>query len=139
MQGLIGDFRSIAAKDDIKVANRIPRLLTVWADAELISQVLQNLLGNAFKHTPNGQIVISASMEAGSVTCRVQDIGTGIATEMLAKVFDKHVTSSGEPGTGLGLAIVKQIVEAHGGVVRVESTPGVGTCFSFTVAAPPEG
>jgi two-component system, OmpR family, phosphate regulon sensor histidine kinase PhoR len=138
VQALILDFRSIAAKDGIKVVNQIPPLLTVWADAELISQVFQNLLGNAFKHSPNGRIAISASMEAGSVTCRVQDTGTGIAPEMLAKVFDKHVTSGGELGAGLGLAIVKQIIEAHGGRVRVESTPGVGTSFSFTVPVPPE-
>lgn len=138
VQGLIVDFRPIAAKDGIQVVNQIPRLLTVWADAGLISHAIQNLLGNAFKHTPNGQIAISAGTEAGSVTCRVRDTGTGIPAEMLTKVFDKHVSSSDQPGTGLGLAIVEQIVEAHGGTVSVESTPGAGTTFSFTMPAPPE-
>ncbi len=136
VQGLMVDFRSIAAKDNIKVVNQIPYLLTVSADAGLISLALQNLLANAFKHTPNGQVSISASTEAGRVTCRVQDTGTGIPAEMLTKVFDKHVSSSDQPGKGLGLAIVKQIVEAHGGTVTVESSPGIGASFSFTVPAP---
>jgi two-component system, OmpR family, phosphate regulon sensor histidine kinase PhoR len=138
VQALILDFRSIAAKDGIQVVNQTPRLLTVWADAGLISLALQNLLGNAFKHTANGKVVISASAEAGNVICRVEDNGAGIPAEMLTKVFDKHVTGSEQPGTGLGLAIVKQIVEAHGGLVSVESNPGVGTSFSFTVPMQPE-
>ena len=127
------DFRAVAAKAGIEVVNKIPHLLTVWADAELISTVLQNLLGNAFKHAPNGKVVITAGTEAGSVICRVQDNGAGIPAEMLPKIFDKHVSSSDEPGRGLGLAIVKQIVEAHRGTVSVESTPGEGTTFTFTM------
>lgn len=139
VQALIVDFRPIAAKDGILVLNEIPHMLTIWADAGLIGQVLQNLLGNALKHTPNGRIAIRAAMdvEAGMVTCHVRDTGAGIPGEMLANVFDKHVTSSAERGTGLGLAIVKQIVEAHGGKVSVESTPGVGTTFTFAVPVPP--
>lgn len=138
VQALIVDCRPIAAKDGIQVLNEIPRMLTVWADAGLIGQVLQNLLGNALKHTANGRIVIRAGMEGDKVACQVQDTGAGIPGEMLAKVFDKHVTSSDERGTGLGLAIVKQIVKAHGGNVRVESALGEGSTFTFAVPAPPE-
>lgn len=138
VQGLILDFRPIAEKAGIRVINQIPHMLTIWADAGLVSQALQNLMANAFKHTPNGEVSISASAEAGCVTCCVQDTGTGIPAGMLARVFDKHVTSSDESGAGLGLAIVKQIVEAHGGVVSVESTPGAGTSFCFTLPAPSE-
>ncbi len=137
VQALKVDFRAVAAKDRIEVVNDIPPLLTVWADAGLISTVLQNLLGNAFKHTPNGKVVIAAGTDAGNVTCRVQDSGTGIPAELLPKVFEKHMTSSGEPGAGLGLAIVKQIVEAHGGTISVESTPGAGTTLSFTLPVRP--
>jgi len=99
---------------------------------------MQNLLTNAFKHTRNGRVSIHASAEAGLVTCRVQDTGSGIPAGMLGSIFDKHVSDSSQPGTGLGLAIVKQIVEAHGGTVAVASNPGTGTCFSFTVPAAAE-
>lgn len=138
VQSLIVDFRSVGAKNHIQVVNLVPYSLTVWADAGLITQVLQNLLDNAFKYTPNGKITVDARPEADGVRCRVQDTGAGIAAELLPKVFDKHLTSSHQPGSGLGLTMVKQITEAHGGSVSVESTPGVGTTFAFTIPAPPE-
>jgi signal transduction histidine kinase len=138
VENLALDFRSIAAENGIEIVNEVPRLLMVYADAGLLSLVMQNLLGNAFKHTRNGRVSIHASAEAGRVTCRVQDTGRGIPPEMLSQIFDKHVTDSSQPGTGLGLAIVKQVVEAHGGTVAVESSAGTGTCFSFTVPAPAE-
>jgi len=138
VEDLAMDFRSIAAKEDIEIANEVPRLLMVHADAGLLSLVMQNLLTNAFKHTRNGRVSIHASAEAGLVTCRVQDTGSGIPAGMLGSIFDKHVSDSSQPGTGLGLAIVKQIVEAHGGTVAVASNPGTGTCFSFTVPAAAE-
>jgi signal transduction histidine kinase len=139
VENLILDFRSIAAKNGLQIGNEVPRLLMVHADAGLLSLVLQNLLSNAFKHTENGRVTISASTEGGLVTCRVQDTGRGIPAGMLGSIFDKHVSDSSQPGTGLGLAIVKQIVEAHGGTVAVASSPGAGTCFSFTVPGPTEG
>jgi signal transduction histidine kinase len=138
VENLALDFRSIAAENGIEIANEVPRLLMVYADAGLLSLVMQNLLGNAFKHTRNGRVSIHASAEAGRVTCRVQDTGRGIPPELLGRIFDKHVSDSSQPGTGLGLAIVKQVVEAHGGTVAVESSAGTGTCFSFTVSAPAE-
>ncbi len=132
-QSLILDFRSIAEKNGIEVVNRIPRLLTVTADAELISSALQNLLGNAFHHTREGRIELDATTGSETVTCQIADTGTGIPSELLTSVFDKHVTSSKQAGSGLGLAIVKQIIEAHGGTVNVESEPRVRTTFSFTL------
>jgi signal transduction histidine kinase len=139
VEDLAMDFRSIAAKNGLQIDNKVPRLLMVHADAGLLSLVMQNLLANAFKHTEDGWVSISASTEGGLVTCRVQDTGSGIPAGMLGSIFDKHVSDSSQPGTGLGLAIVKQIVEAHGGTVSVASSPGTGTCFSFTVPAPAEG
>jgi signal transduction histidine kinase len=139
VEDLALDFRSIAAKNGSEIVNEVPRLLMAHADAGLLSLVMQNLLGNAFKHTESGRVTISANTEAGLVTCRVQDTGRGIPAGMLGSVFDKHVSDSNQSGTGLGLAIVKQIVEAHGGTVAVASSPGTGTCFSFTVPAATEG
>ena len=138
VQRLIVDLRAVSSKDDITVVNEIPRVLTVRADAGLISQVFQNMLGNAFKYAAQGRVVVSAREDAGTVTCVVRDNGTGIPLEMLAKVFDKLATDPTKEGTGLGLAIVKQIVEAHGGTVSAESTHGAGATFTFTLPTPPE-
>ncbi len=138
-QRLILDLRAVFAKDAITVVNEIPRALTVFADAELIAQVLQNLLGNAFKYAPGGRVAVSAHEEAGCVVCVVRDNGAGISAEMLPRIFDKLATDPAKQGTGLGLAIVRQIVEAHGGTVKVESAPGAGAAFSFTIPVPPAG
>jgi two-component system phosphate regulon sensor histidine kinase PhoR len=139
VQRLILDLRSVSSNHAIEVANEIPRALTVFADAGLISQVFQNLLGNAFKYAAQGRVVVSARADAEKVTCVVKDNGAGIPLEMLSKVFDKLATDPHKAGTGLGLTIVKQIVEAHGGTVSAESTHGAGAAFAFTIPAPPEG
>ncbi len=133
VQRLILDLRSVASKHDIEVINEIPRTLRVWADAGLVSQVFQNMLGNAFKYAARGRVVVSARDDAGTVTCVVHDNGAGIPFDMLAKVFDKTASDPFKEGTGLGLAIVKQIVEAHGGTVSVESVQGSGATFTFSL------
>jgi signal transduction histidine kinase len=133
VQRLILDLKSVASKHDVEVANEIPPELTVHADAGLISQVFQNLLGNAFKYAAQGCVIVSAREDGGCVTCVVHDNGAGIPLEMLAKVFEKSATDPEKEGTGLGLAIVKQIVEAHGGTVLAESTVGAGAKFTFTI------
>ena len=136
VQRLILDLRAVASKNEIEVVNEIPRTLTLFADAGLISQVFQNLLGNAFKYAASGRVAVSAHEAAGTVTCVVHDNGAGIPLEMLSKVFDKLATDPDMEGTGLGLAIVKQIVEAHGGTVSAESVHGAGATFSFTLPLP---
>ena len=133
VQRLIVDLRSVADKHSIEIVNTISPRLTVFADAGLLSQVFQNLLGNAFKYASSGRVVVSASADEEGVTCTVQDNGAGIPLELLSKVFDKLATDPDKEGWGLGLAIVKQIVEAHGGNVSAESTHGFGATFTFNV------
>ncbi len=133
VQRLIYDLSPLAAQDHIVVRNQVPRSLAVNADAGLLAQVFQNLLGNAFKYAARGRVIIAAREEAGLVICVVEDNGAGIPPEILPKIFDKLETDPGKDGTGLGLAIVKQIVEAHGGNVSAESTPGAGAIFTFTL------
>ena len=133
VQRLIRDLEPVASKNAVRVSNDIPRSLTIFADASLLTQVLQNLLANAYKYAVNSQVTLSARDDSGTVTCLVKDAGSGIAPEMLDKVFDKWATDQNSNGTGLGLAIVKQIIEAHGGTAHVVSTLGEGATFVFVI------
>lgn len=115
----------------------------VKADRDRVRQILRNLLGNALRYTPSGgSITVSATPEAVGAASYVQvtvaDTGVGIPAEDLPRVFDRFFRvdrsrNRGSGGTGLGLAVVKQLVEAQGGGVRVESEPGQGATFRFTL------
>jgi signal transduction histidine kinase len=117
-----------------------PALPDVEADPGRLAQVLENLMSNALRHTPEGgQITLSAGAEGNTVTLRVQDNGTGIASEDLPFVFDRFYRAEKsrqrhEGESGLGLAIAKSLVEAQGGSLSVESVLGEGT--GFTIAFP---
>jgi signal transduction histidine kinase len=115
-------------------------------DAVRMQQVLRNLLNNALRFTPaGGRIKISASLlpqppgsERASLEVRVQDNGCGIAPEYHERIFERffqvpYPEGGRINGQGLGLAVVKLIVELHGGHVQVESAPGAGSTFIFTL------
>lgn len=115
-----------------------PKLPAVRGDENRLLQVLINLLGNAVKFTDSGQISLRAQREGESIRFSVQDSGCGIAEEDQGKVFDKFKqigdTLTDKPkGTGLGLSICQLIVKHHGGSIGLESTPGFGSTFYFTV------
>jgi len=117
----------------------VPEDLVVYADAGLLARVFQNLIANAIKYTPRGEVVIGANDPGsdGPVECWVSDNGAGIPAALLEKIFDKGETDQvGEGATGLGLAIVKTFIEAHGGKVTAESTEGAGATFRFTLPTP---
>ncbi len=125
---------------DLRVEIDIPGdLPPVHADARRVAQILRNLLGNAATHTPPGGLVrVSAREEGGEVRVTVEDTGPGIPPEHLPFLFERfyradasRVRATG--GAGLGLAIVKQLAEAHGGRVWVESEPGRGAAFGFSL------
>jgi two-component system sensor histidine kinase GlrK len=111
----------------------------IKADRERVLQVLRNLMGNAVKFTPEGGRVTVTSMTVnGGISVSVTDTGAGIAEENIGTIFDKYqqVTLAGSnkiKGTGLGLSIVKHIIDAHGGKIWVESTPGKGSVFTFVL------
>ncbi|MFW5734246.1 MAG: response regulator [Oceanidesulfovibrio sp.] len=125
---------------EIDVEDEIPSLI---GDPHRLMQVVINLLSNAVKFTKQGRITCRAYLEGERVRVDVTDTGVGIAPDDLDKVFEKFKqvgdTLTDKPtGTGLGLSICKQIVERHGGEIWVESIPGLGSTFSFTVpTAPP--
>jgi signal transduction histidine kinase len=112
----------------------------VWLDADRISQVLVNLVGNAIRYCDQGSVRVRTLRHEGDVVVEVEDTGPGIAEESLKNIFDAFVQLSSGPhrrtgGTGLGLAISKKIVELHGGRIWVESELGKGSKFLFTLAA----
>ncbi len=142
---LLGDkvdsYRSQAEKEGKTLSlNALADLPTVMADGSLISRVVDNLLSNAFKYTdPGGMIAVEAENKGSEIIVRVRDDGQGIPPEFLSKIFTKfaQVTQpDGAPlrkGTGLGLAFCRMAVETHGGKIRVDSQPGHGSTFAFTL------
>jgi signal transduction histidine kinase len=111
----------------------------IAADPRRLEQVLNNLLSNALKFTPEGgEIELGICPYKGEVEVWIRNTGVGIAPEEIGQLFEKYKqTTSGKTskhkGTGLGLAICKMIVEAHGGRIWAESEPGKGTQFTFTL------
>ena len=135
---LLRDLQPVALSNRTQLINQVPYDLSVYADASLLLRILQNLIANAIRYSPEGVIKISAyENEAdGTVECSVVDNGSGIPAELLPKVFDKGETDSENGGgMGLGLAIVKKFVEAHGGSVSVESELSAGSKFRFSLPA----
>ena len=118
---------------ECRVAGTLP---TVHADRDRIHQVLSNLVGNALKFTPpGGTIAIEAEAVPGEVRCSVRDTGPGLSEEDMDRLFDPfwQAQKTACLGYGLGLKIAKCIVEVHGGALSVESVPGAGTTFTFTL------
>lgn len=140
VEALIRDLDPVARASGTRLINQLPRGLVIHADAGLLRRVFQNLIANAIKYTPGGEILIGARElgEHAGIECWVTDNGAGIAQERLGKVFDKLETDPSDEegaGLGLGLAIVKTFVEAHEGNVTVESREGLGSTFRFTLPA----
>ncbi len=115
----------------------VPDGLTALIDEEQISRVIGNLVHNAIKFTPEGGIIsISAQAAGEDVQVCVSDSGPGIPKDEQARIFERFYKADrarSKGGTGLGLAIARHIVEGHGGRIWVESTPGHGATFCFTV------
>jgi signal transduction histidine kinase len=134
VEALIHDLHPVAGTNSTRLINQVPDDLVVYADAGLLRRIFQNLIANAIKYTPRGEVLIGAEQRDAedAVICWVRDDGDGISGELLHKIFDKGETDpESAGGTGLGLAIVKTFTEAHGGKVAVESKPGTGSTFQF--------
>jgi two-component system phosphate regulon sensor histidine kinase PhoR len=128
-----------AVASGVVLAAETPERLEAHVDGARISQVLDNLVSNAIKYSPNGgNVVVSLAQENGHLACRVTDTGMGMSPEDASEVFAKFFRTSSVrrtaiPGVGLGLPISKAIVEAHGGTIEVDSALGQGTTFTFRV------
>ncbi|MGE6578530.1 ATP-binding protein [Paenibacillus xylanexedens] len=121
---------------DLLLHNRIdPHFPPIEADENRMQQILFNLVGNAIKYTPSGHIVIRAQIVQGDVEIQVEDTGIGIPEDKFSMIFNpfEKLEFIDNTGTGLGLKITKQLVELHGGEIKVQSKVNQGSLFSFTI------
>ena len=128
----------ISSRGQTLILDLPPSLPKLWADAHRLRQVVLNLLSNASKFTPEeGRITLKARDEETRLVIEVQDTGPGIAKEEQERLFEPYhrLESDRErfSGLGLGLALSKRLVELHGGKIWVESEPGKGSKFSFSL------
>lgn len=130
---------AFAADESASLDLQLPAdLPSAQADPDEVRQALVNLMDNAFKHTPpGGRVQVSARPDQDMVRIAVADEGPGIPPEHLPHIWDRFYRVPGDSteGSGLGLAIAKRLVERQGGAVFVESEPGHGATFSFTLPA----
>jgi histidine kinase len=137
---LVEVFQPLAQRKSITMEiGTLDEMPKVCVDRDKLYEVLANLLENAIKFTPtDGHVHIGAQvLDDRHIRMDVSDTGCGISEEHLPKIFDKfyRVQPGSEPvsGSGLGLAIAKGLIELHGGTIGVESAPGKGTRFYFTL------
>ncbi len=138
-RGVVKTILSSAEKKGIKLSSQIPFYLSpVMADHDRTIQILTNLISNSIKYTPKGKIELIAEEKEDFLEVAVIDTGIGIPPEEREKIFNhfyqiRQYRSDGSPGRGLGLSIIRAIVERQGGKIWVESEPGKGSKFTFTV------
>ncbi len=142
----VGQVASLAESEQLRLVQQVaPGLPPLPGDESKLRRTLVNLLGNAIKFTPTGgTITVEAhhSQERQSVVFSVRDTGEGIPAEAFGRIFEKFGQVASRRGgremsTGLGLTFCKLAVEAHGGHIEVESAPGRGSTFRFTIPLPP--
>lgn len=145
VRGVSMSFHSLAERKGIFLdVHSEHKQIPVYFDKDKLEKILVNLIGNAFKFTPeNGEVVVGIlvrgdlTLQKGTVEISVQDTGIGIPQEKIHHVFDRFYqvdTSStrSHEGTGIGLSLVKELIEIHKGTITVSSTPGKGTVFTIS-------
>lgn len=141
LENSLSVLSSVAEQKKIKLTFNLSDDLMIFADPQMIETVLRNLINNAIKFTPeNGLIEITVQQIENEVRINVRDSGVGISEEDIQNLFriDSKVKRKGtndEDGSGLGLILCKEFVEKNNGALWVESTPGKGSAFYFTVPA----
>jgi signal transduction histidine kinase len=134
--GYIHEVKPVEKNITIQV--NIPGDLFVYADRNRLHDIFINLLSNAFKFTPEGgKVSVFASQRDDEILHEVRDTGLGIPEDKLQKIFEEFYQAEGGKygGTGLGLSIAKRVIEEHGGKIWVDSRPGEGSVFYFTLPA----
>jgi signal transduction histidine kinase len=112
-----------------------------WADTRRVRQILQNLVSNAVKFTPRGQVSVQVHLGGGGAVICVEDTGPGIPREQQAAIFEEYwqapSSRQARVGAGLGLAITRRLVRMHGGSIELVSAPGQGARFTVTLPTQP--
>jgi two-component system, OmpR family, phosphate regulon sensor histidine kinase PhoR len=131
---VMSTFRIMAYNKGLTLRQEVAQLPKVLGDASRLVQVFSNLVSNAIKYTPKGEVGISAVAISAGVEVVVHDSGIGLTQEEQGQLFTKFFRGRNQvvadsSGTGLGLVIAKAIVEKHGGTIDVESQLGEGTRF----------
>ncbi|MCP0915555.1 MULTISPECIES: GAF domain-containing sensor histidine kinase [Acinetobacter] len=134
-------LNSLAVKKNIQLINQIDDDIKVYADINMITSVIQNLVSNALKFTPTdgtGKVTLRAEQADDGVHIYIQDTGLGMSQSQMEQLFQAAVTASskgtaGEKGTGLGLVLCKRFVDLNKGEIVVESNEGEGTTFIVTL------
>lgn len=141
LQSTVETFGPVIESKDLVLNLDLPEgPFYIYADNDRITQVINNLIGNALKFTKEGSISVSVKIQDDDLLCSIEDTGRGISDEDLPHVFEKfeqfgEVIDVENRGTGLGLAISKEIVELHGGQIQAESSLGQGSVFTVTLPA----
>jgi signal transduction histidine kinase len=139
IRSTVENLAPAAEAEGLTLSARIPEgLPAVQADPDRVAQVLRNLLVNALRHTPSGgSVTVTAVPSDSAVEIAVADTGEGIAAEDLPRVFERFWRAdparARTGSTGLGLSVAQSLVEAQGGRIWAESTPGRGSTFRFTL------
>jgi signal transduction histidine kinase len=139
LEDVLSSLRPRSAASSIHIETHVPDRLFVDGDRIRVRQIFYNLLSNALKFTPNGgSIRIEADQVDGFAQISVSDTGIGIPPEEHDSIFDSFhqvdaAAGGAREGTGLGLPITKRLVQEHGGRIWVESKPGLGSRFHFTI------
>ncbi len=140
IQATMKGFEKQARDKGLSISSSLPDdLPKVLGDRDRLEQVIVNLLDNAIKYTPaGGRVGVTAERADGSVKVDVKDTGIGIPADDIPRIFERFyrvdkARSRELGGTGLGLAIVKHIIQGHNGKMQVESSPGKGSTFSFSI------
>ena len=144
IRGVVEMFRETAREEDIALETDLqPGLPAILADPDRLRQIFANLLGNALRHTPaGGRIILAAERVDDAVRFSVSDTGPGLTPEEQSQIFERFWRADSSRsrdggGSGLGLTITRYLVEAHGGRIGVESQPGQGARFWFTIPIAP--
>lgn len=139
---VVEKYLAEASRRGISLETRLARdLPPIDGDLSALERVIVNLVNNALKFTPRGgRVNLTSALRDGAIALSVTDTGPGLAPDEVSRVLDKYWrgdSGSDKFGSGLGLFVVKSLVEAHGGKVEVESTPGHGTCFRVILPLAP--
>ena len=139
VKNCVSTLSLLADNKQIQIIDEVPEEFEVWADANMVTTIVRNLISNALKFTPEGGNITIRSVADGEIAkVSISDTGVGISPANLKKLFriDSAFTTKGtsnEAGTGLGLILCQEFVERHGGTIGVESELGQGTTFNFTL------